>query len=90
MGFTEYSVKEQGNTTETVYYQFQKVGLQQVFYPLIDNTDYPVTVDSNSAILGIDFNQYRDNSAYTFRAQMKLPVSVTLQFLMTCYWATYH
>jgi hypothetical protein len=57
MGFTEYSVKEQGNTTETVYYQFQKVGLQQVFYPLIDSTDYPVTVDSNSAILGFDFNQ---------------------------------
>lgn len=57
MGFTEHSVKEQGNTTETVYYQFQKVGLQQVFYPLIDSADYPVTVDSNSAILGFDFNQ---------------------------------
>ena len=57
MGFTEYSVKEQGNTTETVYYQFQKVGLQHVLYPLIDSTDYPVTVDSNSAILGFDFNQ---------------------------------
>jgi hypothetical protein len=57
MGFTEHSVKEQGNTTETAYYQFQKVGLQQVFYPLIDNTDTPVTVDSNSAILGVDFNQ---------------------------------
>jgi len=57
IGFTEHSVKEQGNTTETVYYQFQKVGLQQVFYPLIDNTDYPVTVDSNSVILGFDFNQ---------------------------------
>jgi hypothetical protein len=55
--FTEYSVKEQGNVTETVYYQYQKVGLQRVFYPIIDSTDYPVTVDSNSAILGFDFNQ---------------------------------
>jgi hypothetical protein len=57
VAFTEYSVKEQGNVTETVYYQYQKVGLQQVFYPLIDSADYPVTVDSNSAILGFDFNQ---------------------------------
>jgi hypothetical protein len=55
--FTEYSVKEQGNVTETDYYQYQKVGLQQVFYPLIDSTDYPVTVDSNSAILGFAFNE---------------------------------
>ena len=57
IGYTECSIKEQGNMTETVYYQFQKVGLQQVLYPLIDSTDYPVTVDSNSAILGFDFNQ---------------------------------
>jgi hypothetical protein len=57
IGYTEYSVKEQGNTTEKVFYKFQKVGLQHVFYPLIDSTDYIVTVDSNSAILGFDFNQ---------------------------------
>lgn len=57
IGYTEYSVKEQGNVTETVFYQFHKVGLQQVFYPVIDSTDYPVTVDSNSAVLGFAFNQ---------------------------------
>jgi hypothetical protein len=38
-------------------YRFQRVGLQQVFHPLIDSTDYPVTVDSNSAIVGFEFNQ---------------------------------
>jgi hypothetical protein len=57
LGFTEYSVKEQANVTETAYYQFHKVGLQQVFYPLIDKTENHVTVDSNSAILGFEFNQ---------------------------------
>lgn len=38
-------------------YHFQRVGLQQVFYPLIDSADYPVTVDSNSAVVGFEFNQ---------------------------------
>jgi len=57
IGFTEHSVKEQANVTETSYYQFYKVGLEQTFYPMIDTADYPVTVDSNSAILGFEFNQ---------------------------------
>ena len=57
IGFTEYSVIERENMTETVSYKFQKVGLQHVFYPNIDNSNYPVTVDSNSAILGFSFNQ---------------------------------
>jgi hypothetical protein len=38
-------------------FHFQRIGLQQVFHPLIDSADYPVTVDSNSAILGFEFNQ---------------------------------
>jgi len=38
-------------------YHFQRVGLQQVFHPLIDSADYPVTVDSNSAVVGFEFNQ---------------------------------
>ncbi|GAG21880.1 unnamed protein product, partial [marine sediment metagenome] len=57
IGYTECSIKEQENMTETVYYHFQKVGIPQVFYPLIDSSDYPVTLDSNSAILGFVFNQ---------------------------------
>lgn len=57
LGFTEYTVREQANVTETAFYQFYKIGLQQIFYPLIDKTDYPVTVDSNSAILGFEFYQ---------------------------------
>jgi hypothetical protein len=46
---------------ETLNIHFQKVGLQQVFYPYIDSKDYPVTVDSNSAILGFEFNQTEKN-----------------------------
>lgn len=42
---------------ETVNVHFQRVGLEQVFYPYIDSKDYPVTVDSDSTILGFDFNQ---------------------------------
>jgi hypothetical protein len=57
LAFTETSVKELENSTETVCYQYQKVGLQQTFYPYIDNTDVPVTVDSNSAILGFIYDQ---------------------------------
>jgi hypothetical protein len=49
-------VTEDGLMRHLNYY-FQRVGLQHVFYPLIDSADYPVTVDSNSAILGFEFNQ---------------------------------
>jgi len=49
-------VDEEG-TTLYLNYQQQRVGLQHVFYPLIDSADYPVTVDSNSAILNFEFNQ---------------------------------
>jgi hypothetical protein len=57
LGFTEYTVTERENVTETVSYMYQKVGLEQTFYPLIDSTDYPVNVDSDSAILGFAFNE---------------------------------
>ena len=49
-------VDEEG-MTRYLNYQQQRVGLQHVFYPLIDSADYPVIVDSNSAILGFEFNQ---------------------------------
>jgi len=44
-------------TVETVNIHFQRVGLEQVFYPYIDSKDYPVTVNSDSTILGFEFNQ---------------------------------
>ena len=47
----------ENGTVETVYIYFQRVGLEQVFYPYIDSKDYPVTVDSDSTILGFEFNQ---------------------------------
>jgi hypothetical protein len=46
---------------ETVTIHFQRVGLQHVFYPFIDNKEYAVTVDSNSTILGFEFNQTEKN-----------------------------
>jgi len=57
IGYTECSIVEEENMTQTVYYDFRRVGLLQVFYPLIDSPDYPVAVDSNSVILGFAFNQ---------------------------------
>jgi len=57
IGYTLGSTLEQGNVTQTVYYNYQRVGLPQVFQPLIDRADYPVTVDTSSAILGFAFNQ---------------------------------
>lgn len=45
------------DAVETLNVHFQRVGLEQVFYPYIDSKDYPVTVDSGSTILGFEFNQ---------------------------------
>jgi hypothetical protein len=44
-------------TVETVNVHFQRVGLEQVFYPYIDSDAYPVTVNSDSTILGFEFDQ---------------------------------
>jgi len=48
---------EDDGSVRYLSYHFQRVDLQQVFHPLIDSADYPVTVDSNSAIVGFEFNQ---------------------------------
>jgi hypothetical protein len=47
----------ENGTVETVNIHFQRVGLEQVFYPYIDSDAYPVTVNSDSTILGFEFNQ---------------------------------
>ena len=57
IGYTLGSTLEQENMTQTVYYHYKRIDMPQVFHPFIDSTDYPVTVDSNSAILGFAFNQ---------------------------------
>ena len=57
IGYTLGSTLEQENMTQAVYYHYQRIDMLQVFHPFIDRTDYPVTVDSNSAILGFAFNQ---------------------------------
>ena len=48
---------EEDGSLRFLNYQFQRVGLPLVFYPLIDSADYPVTVESNSAVVGFEFNQ---------------------------------
>jgi hypothetical protein len=55
--FLYIGIDEEDGMIRNVNTHFQKVGLQQIFYPLIDSTDYPVTVDSKSAIVGFEFNQ---------------------------------
>ena len=45
------------DAVETLNVHFQRVGLEQVFYPYIDSDAYPVTVNSDSTILGFEFNQ---------------------------------
>jgi hypothetical protein len=44
-------------TVEAFNIHFQRVGLKQIFYPYIDSKDYPVAVESDSTILGFEFNQ---------------------------------
>jgi hypothetical protein len=44
-------------TVEAINIHFHRVGLKQIFYPYIDSKDYPVAVESDSTILGFEFNQ---------------------------------
>ena len=55
--WTYIGIDEENGMIRNINTHFQKVGLQQIFYPLVDITNYTVTVDSNSAILGFEFNQ---------------------------------
>jgi hypothetical protein len=48
---------DEDGTSRFLKFHFQRIGLQQEFHPLIDSADYPVIVDSNSAIIGFEFNQ---------------------------------
>jgi hypothetical protein len=48
---------DEDGTIRHLNFHFQRIGLQQEFHPLIDSADYAVIVDSNSAILGFEFNQ---------------------------------
>jgi hypothetical protein len=50
-----YSTIEDETLLRTLYTQLQTVGLEQVFYPYIDNTTSPVSIDSNSELLRFEF-----------------------------------
>jgi len=57
IGSTWRSTSEQESMIENICYHYQKLGMPQVLQPLIDKSDYPVNVDTSSAILGFAFNQ---------------------------------
>ncbi|MCW4023377.1 MAG: hypothetical protein NWF02_09485 [Candidatus Bathyarchaeota archaeon] len=45
------------NITTSSITHLNRVGLEQVFYPLIDSEDYPVSITTDSNILGFDYKQ---------------------------------
>jgi len=45
------------NVVQKLIINFNKIGLEQVLYPLVDTEDYPVSVSTNSEILGFEFKQ---------------------------------
>ena len=71
-------------TFSTLTTHLQRVGMQGIFYPLIDFTSNPVTVNSNSVILGFDFNQTKQNVILNITVQLELAVTAKLLFLQVC------
>jgi len=47
----------EGDITQALTINFYRDGLEQILYPLIDRADYPVSVTSDSNVLGFEFNQ---------------------------------
>jgi hypothetical protein len=81
-------VAEDGSTLH-LYYHFQRVGLEQVFYPLIDSTDYPVTVDSNSAIIGFEYNQTEKRLSLNVTGTTGTPGSCDVAVPTGLLWGTF-
>ena len=51
-----YATIEDEILLRTLYTHLQTVGIEQVFYPYIDNTTSPVSIFSNSALLRFEFD----------------------------------
>jgi len=76
-------------TVETVNIHFQRVGLEQVFYPYIDSKDYPVTVNSDSTILGFEFNQTEKQLSLNVTGKTGTSGSCEITFPDGLLWGTF-
>ena len=74
---------------ETLSVHFQRVGLEQVFYPYIDNKEYPVTVDSDSTILGFKFNQTEKRLSLDLTGKTGTSGSCEITFPDGLLWGTF-
>jgi hypothetical protein len=76
-------------TVETLYIHFQRVGLEQVFYPYIDSDAYPVTVNSDSTILGFEFNQTEKQMSLNLTGKTGTSGSCEITFPDGLLWGTF-
>lgn len=76
-------------TVETVNISFQRVGLEHVFYPYIDTDAYPVTVNSNSTILGFEFNKTEKQLSLDLTGKTGTSGSCSITFPDGLLWGTF-
>ncbi len=79
----------ENGTVETVNIHFQRVGLEQVFYPYIDSDAYPVTVNSDSTILGFEFNQTEKQLSLNLTGKTGTSGSCEITFPDGLLWGTF-
>jgi hypothetical protein len=79
----------ENGTVETLNVHFQRVGLEQVFYPYIDSDAYPVTVNSDSTILGFEFNQTEKQMSLDVTGKTGTSGSCEITFPDGLLWGTF-
>jgi hypothetical protein len=87
--WTITGLDEEDEVVESVNVEFQRVGLQQVFYPYIDSKDYPVTVDSDSTILGFVFNQTKKQLSLNLTGKTGTSGSCNIMVPGNLLWGTF-
>jgi hypothetical protein len=83
------SESAEDGTVETVNAHFQRVGLEQVLYPYIDSDAYPVTVNSDSTILGFEFNQTEKQLSLNLTGKTGTSGSCEITFPDGLLWGTF-
>jgi hypothetical protein len=79
----------ENGTVETVNIHFQRVGLEQTFYPYIDSDAYPVTVNSDSSILGFEFSQTEKRLSLDLTGKTGTSGSCEITFPDGLLWGTF-
>jgi hypothetical protein len=79
----------ENGTVETVNIYYQRVGLEQVFYPFVDTDAYPVTVNSNSTLLWFDFNQAEKQLSLDLTGKTGTSGSCEITFPDGLLWGTF-